>query len=452
MRVAIVGAGPSGLYAVDHLLKQTEVEVNVDLFEQLPVPFGLVRYGVAPDHFSLRNVRNTLEKILDDDRVRLLANVAIGTDVTVAELHEYYDAIIFAYGTGDDRNLGIDGEDARGSLAARTFVNWYCGHPDQDREPVEAVLDPSTIRSVVVVGAGNVALDVVRMFVTTDEILNRTDMPQHVLDLLTQLKPEQVHVLSRRGPVEASFTTKELREMGELPNLDVVVDPASLELHPSSQELADTDRLRKRNLDVFAEWAQRSPGTHPQQLHMHFFTRPVGIGVEDGAVVSVDIETTELDDDGRVQGTGQVQTIPADLVIRSIGYYGNQLEEVPFDEWKGVIPNEAGRVLRDGVQVPGQYVVGWIKRGPSGVVGTNRKDAVETVQSLLADRDQLVTAGESRSSDVTALLTERGVEWVEFDGWGLINAAEIALGQTRGRDRTTLHERKALLAAAKPPQ
>lgn len=442
MRVAVVGSGPSGIYAADALVSQDDLPVEVDILDRLPVPFGLVRYGVAPDHLSIRSVRDTLNKVLEKPGVRFLGNITVGSDVSVDDLQSCYDAVILTYGASSDRRLGVPGEDLDGSVAATDFVAWYCGHPDADRERFERLLRTST--SAVVVGVGNVAVDVTRVLAKTVGELDHTDMPQHVLDTLGDSSITDVYLLGRRGPAQASFTTKELKELGELTDADVLVDPADVALDPASAQVAEQDRTAGRNVEVISGWAVRTPEGRSRRIHVRFLTRPVEL-LGDERVRAVIVERTRLTESGGVEGTGETEEIPADLVVRSVGYRGTPLEDLPFDERGGVIPHEDGRVMREGSVVPGLYVAGWIKRGPTGIIGTNKKDAVATVTSLLADAQAAALPARDASASIDQLLSDRGVHVVTTSGWGAIDAAERALGATRGRERTTLHDREDLL-------
>ncbi len=446
LRVAVIGAGPAGIYAAEALTRQDAVPVAVDLVDRLPSPFGLVRYGIAPDHPKMRAIRDTLHRTLDDPLVRFVGNVEIGADITLDGLRRHVDAVIYTYGAALDRHLGIEGEDLPGSLAATEFVAWYTGHPDADRSRVEGAL--AGARSVVVVGVGNVALDVARVLARTADELETTDMPQHVLDALAGTPVEEITVLGRRGPAQATFTTQELRELSQLAWATVLVDPATLELDPAAEERAAGDRNVTRNLAVLRGWAGHAPEPGRTRLRLRFYARPVRILGED-RVTGVQIERTAVDAEGRAVGTGELEVLPADLVVRSVGYRGTPLPGLPVDEGSGTVPHEAGRVLRDGAVSRGEYVAGWIKRGPSGVVGTNKHDARETVASLLADvaDGRLETGGPV--DDLVQELQARGAEPVLIDDWRAIDAAEVALGATRGRARTTLHEREALLAAVR---
>ena len=440
-RVAVVGAGPAGIYAADALAGQDDVPVAVDLIDRLPTPFGLVRHGIAPDHLKMRALRDTLHRTLDHERVRFVGNVEIGVDLSLAELRRHVDAVVYTYGAAGDRRLGIEGEDLPGSLAATAVVTWYTGHPDADRATVEAAL--ARARDVVVVGVGNVALDVARVLARCPAELEGTDMPQHVLDALAVAPVERVTVLGRRGPAQATFTTQELRELGHLEQATVLVDPAQLTADPEP-----TDRSVVRNLAAMRDWGDHTAEPGRVALRLRFFARPLRLLGTD-RVTGVEVERTAVDADGRAVGTGELDVVPADLVVRSVGYRGHALPGLPVDEWSGTVPHEAGRVLRDGVRSAGEYVAGWIKRGPTGVVGTNKHDARETVASLLADvADGALTVG-GPVDDLVDTLAARGVGAVLLSHWESIDAAEVALGATRGRARTTMHDRAELLAAAR---
>jgi ferredoxin--NADP+ reductase len=446
LRVAVIGAGPAGIYAAEALTRQDDVPVAVDLVDRLPTPFGLVRHGIAPDHPKMRSLREALSHILDHPQVRFVGNVDVGTDLTLDELRRHVDAVVYTYGASLDRHLGIDGEELLGSLAATELVAWYTGHPDADRDRIEAALEGA--RSVVVVGVGNVALDVARVLARTPDELEPTDMPQHVLDALAAAPVETVTILGRRGPAHATFTTQELRELGEMAGATVLVDAADLELDAAAEERAAGDRNVSRNLAVLRGWTDHTPEAGKARVTLRFFSRPARL-LGDGRVSAVEVERTAVDADGRAMGTGETELLPADLVVRSVGYKGCPLPGLPVDERTATVPNESGRVLRDGVLSPGEYVAGWIKRGPSGVVGTNKHDARETVAALLADATEgrLVVGGPR--DDLVDALRGRGAEPVLLADWHAIDAAEIALGGTRGRARTTLHEWESLMGAVR---
>src|SRR6516162_3525817 len=401
LNVAVVGSGPAGLYAAEALVKQTAalpvpVPVRVDVIDRLPTPYGLVRYGVAPDHKSIKSIAQYLRKVLESPDVRFLGGVHLGEDVTRDELVSAYDAVIYATGAMRDRRLGLDGEDLPGSYAATDFVNWYCGHPDID--PGAFTLDAE---SVAVIGVGNVAVDVARILARDVTELEETDVPEPVLAALRASKVSEVHVNGRRGPAYAKFTTKELRELGDLPGVSVSVDPAEMDLNGfdlsgESASLAESDRRVRGNLVAMRSWLSAAPGgpgapdawSGPgRRLRLRFWLRPVEILQSSSRTVSgLRLERTRLTSDGVFEGTGEIETLDAQLVLRSVGYQSVPLPGVPFDSRASVVPNAQGRVLgEDGTPLPGEYVAGWLKRGPTGVIGTNKSDAAETVRCLLED-------------------------------------------------------------------
>lgn len=447
MRVAVVGAGPAGIYAAEALLD--DADVHVDVYDALPTPFGLVRYGVAPDHLKIKSIERTLCKVLEQPRVRFVGNVCVGADISIDELRAAYDAVVYAFGASTDRRLGIPGEDLPGSLSATDFVAWYSGHPDG------AIRDMTLhARSVVVVGVGNVAVDVTRMLAKTDGDLESTDIPRDVLDTLRDSAVTDIHLLGRRSAAHAKFTTKELRELGELANADVIVDPAEL---AAGQELAEANAAVRRNLDVLTEWSQRTPAGRPRRIHLRFMVRPTAL-LGTSHVEAVQLERTRFDDAGRLTSAGPLETLDAQLVLRSVGYRGVPIEGLPFDDDSGTIPNDAGRVLRDGRPASGEYVAGWVKRGPTGVIGTNRSDAAETVRSMREDwaaypsdpGDSAVDPVER--PDPVERLRAAGVPVVQWDGWLAIEAAEVALGARHGHARIKLPDRGELLAAVAAQQ
>ena len=402
LRVAIVGSGPAGFYAAEHLLKRNPSSdpgregeespgVVVDMFDRLPTPFGLVRAGVAPDHPKIKSVIRVYEKTAAREGFQFFGNVEIGRDVTVAELEERYHAIISAYGTATDRRLGIPGEDLPGSHPATEFVAWYNAHPDfADHE-----FDLDSKRAIVI-GNGNVAADVARMLALPHGELRATDTADHAIERLADSGVEEIVVLGRRGPAQAAFTNPEVRELGELTDADIVIDPGDVELDPASRayiESDDCDPTNRRNVEIFTDFAHREPEGKPKRVVMRFCASPVEIK-GDGKVESIVIgrNALEADESGRIRAvdTGEREELECGLVLRSIGYLGTGLEGIPFDAARGLIPNEAGRVIdpQTGEQYPGHYAVGWIKRGPSGVIGTNKKDAArDTVTTMTLEGD-----------------------------------------------------------------
>ncbi|MCG5211734.1 FAD-dependent oxidoreductase [Streptosporangium soli] len=428
LRVAIVGSGPAGIYTAEALTKQAGGPVEVDVLERLPTPYGLVRYGVAPDHTSIKSIAGYLRKVLELPGVRFLGGIELGRDVTVEDLAGCYDAVVYATGAMVDRRMGIPGEDLPGSVAATDFVNWYCGHPDMSA-------DAFTLDSpeVAVIGVGNVAVDVVRILAKTAEELSSTDVPVEVLSRLADSQVKAIHMIGRRGPEHAKFTLKELRELGELGNADVWVRPDEA----GDSDVSALSRQIRGNVEVLRGWAAREPVGRPRRLDVRFWLRPVEI-LGSGRVEALKLERTALAD-GRVVGTGEFETIPVGMVLRSVGYRSVPLPGVPFDAGTSTVPNEAGRVSR------GQYVSGWLKRGPTGVIGTNKSDAAETVRTLLADLEGDRPAGLTSLDD---LLAERGVQPVTYQEWLAIEEAEAALARTLGRgERVKLVGLAAMLAA-----
>ena len=500
LEVAVVGSGPAGLYTAEALVKHAAaltdqagdglggpVRVRVDVFDRLPTPYGLVRYGVAPDHKSIKSIAEYLRKVLESPDVRFLGGVHLGEDVTRADLLSAYDAVVYATGAMRDRRLGIPGEDLPGSYAATDFVNWYCGHPDVG--PSSFTLDAE---SVAVIGVGNVAVDVARILARDPVELHGTDVPQPVLEALQASKVREVHMIGRRGPAHAKFTTKELRELGELPGVEVIVPATEADLDAfdgagQGTATAESDRRVRGNMVVIRKWATPRPShhsgpnrsaagrlgdAHARTLTIRFWLRPVEI-TGDERVTGLVLERTRLDENGAFQGTGELETLEAQMVLRSVGYQSVPLDGVPFDERAAVVPNTAGRVLGpDGTPLPGEYVAGWLKRGPTGVIGTNKSDAAETVRSLLADLaggsavddaalprpgvlrypDGAPAPAGSRVRALEETLARRGIRPVGYAEWLRVETAEAELARSLGRgERVKLHGREALYAACWPP-
>jgi ferredoxin--NADP+ reductase len=449
LRVAVIGSGPAGFYATGHLL-DADVPVEVDLIERLPTPWGLVRLGVAPDHPNIKAVSRAFERIAAQPGFRFLGNVAVGRDLTHEDLTRLYDAVVYAVGAQTDRRLGIPGEDLPGSWAATEFVAWYNGHPDYQH----LEFDLSGERAVVV-GAGNVALDVARMLALSAEELRPTDTTDEAIEAILGSGLEEIVILARRGPAQAAFTTPELKELGELADADVAVDPADLELDPVSEAALEHDTNARRNVEVLREYARRAQAGKRRTVRLRFAVSPVAI-LGDGRVEAIEVVRNELvaDAAGRVTAvaTDERETIPCSVVFRSVGYLGVPLPDVPFDERRATIPNDEGRVLgADGRPTAGVYCAGWIKRGPSGVIGTNKKDATETVEHLLDDaRAGLLARGEpsATAATVDALLASRGVVPVTYAGWEAIDAEERRRGEPHGRPRVKLTTWDALVEAA----
>ncbi|MCY7341376.1 MAG: FAD-dependent oxidoreductase [Pseudonocardia sp.] len=438
-RIAVIGAGPSGLYAAAALLASGQ-PVGVEVLDRLPAPYGLVRYGVAPDHTKMKSVIRVLQKPFGP--VEFLGGVQVGEDgIPLDVLREHFHAIVHATGSSVDRCLGVPGEELAGSHGSGAFVSWYCGHPDH------IGLSPRLDHpGVVVVGAGNVALDVARVLAKSAEELTGTDVPDAVLDALRGSAVRDVHVLIRRGPQHVRFTPAELRQLGELAHADVLVHDDGL-LAAGVEELED--RRQRQNLAMLVEWAaSRKPTGKSRRVHLRLLRSPVRLLGTDGRVSGVVIERNTVDADGRVVGTGELETLDAGLVVRAIGYDAEPVAGLPFDERTGTVPNVGGRVVRDGVPVPGAYVTGWIKRGPSGVIGTNKSDAAETVAALLADLPDLTAPAHPQPAALRAALLAHGIHPVDWTAWLRLDAEEIRLGGERGAERLKVADLAAMLAAA----
>jgi ferredoxin/flavodoxin---NADP+ reductase len=447
LRVAVVGSGPAGFYAAGALL-EADVPVEVDMIERLPTPWGLVRLGVAPDHPKLKSVSRAFERIALKPGFRFFGNVEVGRDLSHQDLVRVYDAVVYAFGAQSDRRLGIPGEELRGSWSATEFVAWYNGHPDYQDLSFDLDVDRA-----VVIGNGNVALDVARMLALRPEELAPTDTTDPAIEAIGESTLREIVVVGRRGPAQASWTTQELKEMGELAGADVAVDPAELELDSASEAVLAHDTNTRRNLEVLGGFAERPPSGKPVTLRFRFLLAPVAIRGE-GVVEAIELvrNTLEPQDGGLVAvPTDKRETLECGLVFRSVGYRGVGLPELPFDDRRGTIRNERGRVLGDDDRpVPGVYCAGWIKRGPTGIIGTNKKDATETVSLLLEDLEQgrIVHKDEVTADAVEALLEERGVRAVLYAGWTSIDEFERAAGEKLGRPRVKLCSWGELLQAA----
>jgi ferredoxin--NADP+ reductase len=447
LRVAVVGSGPAGFYAAGALL-DADVPIEVDMIERLPTPWGLVRLGVAPDHPKLKTVSRAFERIASKPGFRFFGNVEVGRDLSPADLTRLYDAVVYAFGAQTDRRLGIPGEDLPGSWSATEFVAWYNGHPDFQ----ELEFDLNVERAIVI-GNGNVALDVARMLALTPEELAPTDTTDPAIDAIGASTIKEIDVVGRRGPAQASWTTQELKELGELAGADVVVDPGELELDPASQASLEHDTNSQRNMEVLKNFAAREPTDKPVTIRLRFLVSPVAIH-GDEHVESIELVHNRLEEqDGRLVAvpTEKHETLECDLVFRSVGYRGVGLPELPFDERRGTIRNEGGRVVEaDGSHVAATYCAGWIKRGPTGIIGTNKKDAIETVTQLLADvhEGRLSHREEVTAEAIEALLSQRDARAVMYAGWTSIDEHERATGEKFGRPRVKLRTWDELLEAA----
>lgn len=437
LRVAVIGSGPSGFYAVDFYFKQTDLVVYVDMFDRLPTPYGLVRGGVAPDHAKIKTVTKQYDKIAANPRFRFFGNVELGKSIHHADLVAHYHQIVYATGAQTDRMMGVPGEALEGSHAATEFVGWYNAHPDYR----DLQFDLSQERAVVI-GNGNVAMDVARILASSYEELVKTDIADYALEALKASSIREIYVVGRRGPLQAAFTNPEIKELGELQEADIIVPPSEAQLDPLSQTALETaDKSARVNVEVLQKYAQQTPSGKKKQLIFRFLASPTElIGTDHVEAVKLVKNILTQSDDGslRPKAGTQTETLPCGLVFRSIGYKGVALPDVPFDAKNGVIPNQKGRVV-DSQQcvIDGEYVVGWIKRGPSGIIGTNRPDSVESVESALED----VRAGKTLSpasvelEAIPALLQARGVDYTSYADWQTLDQAEQDRGAAQGRPR-----------------
>jgi len=440
LRLAIVGAGPAGIYAADILLKhERSFDVSIDLFERLPAPYGLVRYGVAPDHPRIKGIVNALREVLDTGHIRLFGNVNYGSDITLEDLKRHYHAVIFSTGAITDQILELPGMDLSGSYGAAEFVSWYDGHPDVARTwPLEA-------KNVGVIGNGNVALDVARMLAKHPQDLEPTEIPDNVLDGLLASSATDVHVFGRRGPLQVKFTPLELRELGEMRDVDVVIYEEDFVFDESSQRAIESSKQLFVINKIFDQWRAREPGSASRRLHLHFYAKPLEI-LGERAVEGLRYERTESDGAGGAVGTGEIREIPLQAIYRAVGYRGTELPGIPFDSRRGVIPNHEGQVISDDNTVmPGVYATGWIKRGPVGLIGHTKSDAMETIQHLVKDQASWWNPAQPKEESVSELLRSRGVAYTNLEGWQRLDAKERELGEARGRERLKLVPREDML-------
>jgi ferredoxin/flavodoxin---NADP+ reductase len=453
LRVAIVGAGPAGYYAADHLLRQDGVVAEVDMFDRLPTPYGLVRLGVAPDHQKIKSVTAVFDKVAAHPRFRFFGGVELGRDLTVDDLRRHYHQILYTTGAQTDRRMGISGEDLRGSHPATEFVAWYNGHPDfRDHQ-----FDLSQERAAIV-GVGNVAVDVARVLSRSVDELAKTDIADYALDALRQSRITEVYLLGRRGPAQAAFTNPEIRELGELPQADLVVLPEEVELDPLSLQALESsqDRATSKKVEILQEFARRPPSGKPRRLTVRFLVSPVEIlGGPTGQVTGLRLVRNKLvaSEAGSLQAkpTGEFEELPVGLVFRSVGYKGVPLPGVPFHESWGVILNERGRVLDPETKKPrpGEYAAGWIKRGPTGVIGTNKPDAAETVAGMMEDvaHGRLLEPVAADREAIARLVSERQPDHVSYEDWRRLDQLEVARGRAAGRPRIKFTRVKDMLAA-----
>lgn len=452
LRVAIIGAGPTGFYAAERLFKESDLVIEVDLYDRLPTPFGLVRYGVAPDHQKIKSVTAAFDRIASNPRFRFFGNVELGRDVSFDDLKEYYHQVLFSTGAQTDRPLGIPGDDLIGSHPATEFVAWYNGHPDYR----DCQFDLTQER-VAVVGVGNVAVDVARILCRTPEELLKTDIADYALEALRNSKVKEVYILGRRGPAQAAFTAPEAKELGELADCDTLVPPEEARLDALSEAtLTGADRADVRKVEIIQELARRQPTGKSKRLILRFLVSPVElIGDAQGRVRQMRLVHNELyaTDAGslRPRATDRFETLDVGLVFRSIGYKGVPLPGVPFHDSWGVIPNDAGRVLDPATKEPvvGQYTAGWIKRGPTGVIGTNKPDAAETVESMLADAraGRVLNPVRATASEAEAMVGGRQAQMVSYADWRRLDELELSRGKECGRPRVKFTRIDEMLAA-----
>ena len=445
LRLAVVGAGPAGIYASDLIIKaERDFDVSIDLFDLLPAPYGLVRYGVAPDHPRIKGIIRALYEVLDRGDIRFFGNVKYGTDITLDELKEHYNAVIFATGAIGDANLDIPGVELDGSYGAADFVNWYDAHPDFPRSwPLHA-------KEIAVIGNGNVALDVARMLIKLPEDLLSTDIPDHVYQGLKESPVTDVHVFGRRGPAQVKFSPLELREALHIEGVQAIVSPEDFQYDEGSQAAIDSNNQVRVMVKTLEDLKENPQDHQERRLHLHFFSSPVEILGEDGKVVGFKVERTELDGTGNVRPTGEFKTFPVQAVYRAVGYLGSALDEIPFDQKYGVIKNSEGRVLNEaGQQIPGVYATGWIKRGPVGLIGHTKADAIETIGHVIADRAMWWSPSRANEADIVETLEQKGVAYVGWPQWLKIDARERALGEPTGRERIKLFDRTEMLSVSK---
>ncbi|MDO5744486.1 MAG: FAD-dependent oxidoreductase [Micrococcaceae bacterium] len=425
LRVAIIGAGPAGVYAADILTKaEREFEVSIDLLDSYPAPYGLIRYGVAPDHPRIKGIVKALHKVLDRGDIRFLGNVTYGRDLTLSDIRDMYDAVIFATGAVKDATIDLPGIELEGSFGAADFVSWYDGQPDVPRTwPLEA-------KEVAVLGNGNVALDVARVLSKHAEDLLVTEIPDNVFEGLRRSPVTDVHIFGRRGPAQVKFTPLELRELSHSRDVDIVLYPEDFEFDEASDELIKSNNQVKTMVNTLTNWIVEEQDTGAtRRLHLHFLHNPVEVMGENGKVVGIKFERQELDGNGGARGTGEFVDYPVQAVYRAVGYLGSELAELEFDAKRGIIPNEGGRVLdAEGTHVPGLYTTGWIKRGPVGLIGHTKGDALETIGNLLEDRLSLPVAVHPSEDAIIELLESRGVEYTTWEGWKRLDEHEISLG------------------------
>jgi ferredoxin--NADP+ reductase len=446
LRLAIVGAGPAGIYAADLIIKSElrDFDVSIDLFDLLPAPYGLVRYGVAPDHPRIKGIIRALYEVLDRGDIRFFGNVEYGKDITLDDLKAHYNAVIFSTGAVKDANLNIPGIELDGSFGAAAFVNWYDAHPDFERS-----WDLSA-KEIAVLGNGNVALDVARVLSKPAEAMLSTDIPDNVYQGLVASQATDVHVFGRRGPAQVKFSPLELREAVHIEGVDTIVYEEDFQYDEGSQKAIDSNNQTRVMVKTLEELRSNEITGAKRRLHLHFFSAPVEVLDKDGKVAGIKIERTKLDGTGNVKPTGEFREFPIQAVYRAVGYFGSELSEIPFDEKAGIIPNEKGRVLdSDGKHIQGVYATGWIKRGPVGLIGHTKSDAIETIAQIIEDKNNWWQPTSPSEESITELLTSRDIDFVGWPEWLRIDAEEKRLGEAQERERIKLVEREDFLTVAK---
>ena len=445
LRLAVIGAGPAGIYASDLIIKaQRDFDISIDLFDLLPAPYGLVRYGVAPDHPRIKGIIRALYEVLDRGDIRFFGNVKYGVDITLDDLKRHYNAVIFATGAIKDADLNIPGIDLDGSYGAADFVNWYDAHPDFP------LTWPLNAKQVAVIGNGNVALDVARILVKLPEDLLSTDIPEHVYEGLKKSPVTDVHVFGRRGPAQVKFSPLELREALHVNGVQSIVYDEDFQFDEGSEKALESNNQIRVMVKTLQDLKENPQPPQQRRLHLHFFHSPVEVVGENGKVSAVRFEKTKLDGTGNVVGTGEMVEYPIQAVYRAVGYFGSEIDGIPFDRKYGVIANQEGRVVDSaGSHIPGVYCTGWIKRGPVGLIGHTKADAIETIGHLIEDQGSWWKPSEPDEAQILNTLRQRGVDFMDWSQWLRVDFEEKQQGQKRGRERLKLHDRKQMMAISK---
>lgn len=445
LRLAVIGAGPAGIYASDLIIKaQRDFDVSIDLFDLLPAPYGLVRYGVAPDHPRIKGIIRALYEVLDRGDIRFFGNVKYGVDITLEDLKRHYNAVIFATGAIKDADLDIPGIELDGSYGAADFVNWYDAHPDF---PLTWPLDA---KQVAVIGNGNVALDVARILVKLPDDLLSTDIPEHVYEGLKKSPVTDVHVFGRRGPAQVKFSPLELREALHVNGVQSIVYEEDFQFDEGSEKALESNNQIRVMVKTLQDLKDNPQPVQERRLHLHFFHSPVEVVGENGKVSAIKFERTKLDGTGNVVGTGEMVEYPVQAVYRAVGYFGSEIDGIPFDQRYGVIANQEGRVVdSSGQHIPGIYCTGWIKRGPVGLIGHTKADAIETIGHLISDQVSWWKPSEPSEEQILNTLRQRGVDFMDWSQWLRVDSEEKQQGQKRGRERLKLHDRKQMMAISK---